>query len=321
MRIIRLTRVGRSLLPLVISSIALAQTNNGAIAGSVVDPTGAGVDGATVTATNTATGQVSTTKVIAGSYRFPSLLIGKYEVNVNAQGFNGSKQTGVDVQVSSTTAVNFTLQVGDVAQSLTVSSEGSSIQSESSDIGTTVDTRQVVELPLALGGVGAMRSPEAFVFLTPGATGPGTGNSNNGIFISKIGGGQNFGNEILLDGASILRTENGSSFDEAAPSVEAIQEFRVITSTLPAEYDRTTGGIESFTIKNGTNRFHGTVYDIFRNDALDANTWFNNARLAQCAPSDALCQSNNLRPKDKKNDYGVNLGGPGLDSQAIQRQG
>ena len=310
MRIIRLTRVGRSLLPLVISSIALAQTNNGAIAGSVVDPTGAGVDGATVTARNTATGQVSTTKVIAGSYRFPSLLIGKYEVNVTAQGFNGSKQTGVDVQVSSTTAVNFTLQVGDVAQSLTVSSEGSSIQSESSDIGTTVDTRQVVELPLALGGVGAMRSPEAFVFLTPGATGPGTGNSNNGIFISKIGGGQNFGNEILLDGASILRTENGSSFDEAAPSVEAIQEFRVITSTLPAEYDRTTGGIESFTIKNGTNRFHGTAYDIFRNDALDANTWFNNARLAQCAPSDALCQSNNLRPKDKKNDYGVNLGGP-----------
>ena len=169
-------------------------------------------------------------------------------MTASAPGFRNSKQTGIDVQVSSTTAVNMELTVGDVTQSVTVSAEGTSVQSESSDIGTIIDTHQVIELPLALGGVGAMRSPEAFVFLTPGATGPGTGNSNNGIFISKIGGGQNFGNEILLDGASILRTENGSSFDEAAPSVEAIQEFRVITSTIPTEYDRTTGGIESFTI-------------------------------------------------------------------------
>ncbi len=292
------------------SVFLFAQTNNGAISGNVLDPTGAAVDGATVTATDTATGRTLTTTAAAGSYRFPSLVIGKYDVTASAPGFSSSKQTGVNVLVSSTAAVNLTLTVGDVAQSLTVSAEGTSIQSESSDIGTTVDTHQVIELPLALGGVGAMRSPEAFVFLTPGATGPGTGNSNNGIFISKIGGGQNFGNEILLDGASILRTENGSSFDEAAPSVEAIQEFRVITSTLPAEYDRTTGGVESFTIKNGTNLFHGTAYDIFRNDDLDANTWFNNGRLARCAPGDALCQSNNGRPKDKKNDYGVNLGGP-----------
>ncbi len=292
------------------STLLLAQTNNGSIAGNVLDPTGAAVDGAKVTATNTATGQTLTTTAAGGSFRFPSLLIGKYEVTASAPGFRNSKQTGIDVQVSSTTAVNLELTVGDVTQSVTVSAEGTSVQSESSDIGTTVDTHQVIELPLALGGVGALRSPEAFVFLTPGATGPGTGNSNNGIFISKIGGGQNFGNEILLDGASILRTENGSSFDEAAPSVEAIQEFRVITSTLPTEYDRTTGGIESFTIKNGGNHYHGTVYDIFRNEALDANTWFNNARLAQCAPSDAKCQFTNQRAKDKQNDYGVNLGGP-----------
>ena len=312
----------RTLVSFTVAAVSLtAQTNNGIISGSVLDSTGAAVDGATVTATNTTTGRVISTTVSGGSYRFPSLLIGKYDVSASAPGFSISRQTGVDVQVSSTAAVNFALKVGDVTQSLTVSAEGSTIQSESSDVGTTVDDRQVVELPLALGGVGAMRSPEAFVFLTPGATGPGTGNSNNGIFISKIGGGQNFGNEILLDGASILRTENGSSFDEAAPSVEAIQEFRVITSTLPAEYDRTTGGIESFTIKNGGNRFHGTVYDIFRNDALNANTWFNNGRLARCAPGDARCRSLNLRPKDKKNDYGVNLGGPGLDPENLQRQG
>ena len=120
---------------------------------------------------------------------------------------------------------------------------------------------------------GAMRSPEAFVFLAPGTAGPGTANSNNGIFISKIGGGQNFGNDVLLDGSSILRTENGSSFDEAAPSVEAISEFKVLTSTIPAMYGRTTGGIETFTTKSGTNSFHGTAYDILQNEALNANSW------------------------------------------------
>ncbi len=148
-----------------------------------------------------------------------------------------------------------------------------------------------------MGGVGALRSPEAFVFLAPGTSGPGTAASNNGIFISKIGGGQNFGNEVLLDGTSILRSENGSSFDEAAPSVEAISEFKVLTSTIPAIYGRTTGGIETFTTKSGSNDFHGTAYDILQNEDLNANTWFNNANGAP-------------RPLDKKNDYGVNLGGP-----------
>ncbi len=124
---------------------------------------------------------------------------------------------------------------------MTVQANPTHIETESSDVGTVITSEQTVELPLALGGVGAMRSPEAFVFLAQGTSGPGTANSNNGIFISKIGGGQSFGSDVLLDGTSILRTENGSSFDEAAPSVEAISEFRVITSTFPAQYGRTTG--------------------------------------------------------------------------------
>ena len=143
--------------------------------------------------------------------------MGKYDVTATAPGFQTSKQTGVDVLVSNTTAVTFTLTVGAVTESVVVSAGATVVQSESSDVGTVIDSRQVVELPLALGGVGAMRSPEAFMFLAPGVTGPGTANSNNGIFISKTGAGQNFGNEVLLDGASTLRAENGSSFDEAGP--------------------------------------------------------------------------------------------------------
>jgi hypothetical protein len=223
--------------------------------------------------------------------------VGKYDLSATAPGFETVRQTGVDVLVANTTAANFTLPVGAVTESVVVSAQITRIQSESSDVGTVIDSKQVVELPLALGGVGAMRSPEAFMFLAPGVTGPGTANSNNGIFISKTGAGQNFGNEVLLDGASTLRAENGSSFDEAGPSVEALREFKILTTTFPAEYDNTTGGVESFTTKSGGNSYHGTAYDIVKNEDFNANSWFNNAfRTA--------------RPIDKKNDYGLNLGGP-----------
>jgi len=232
-----------------------------------------------------------------GNFRFPALQVGKYDVTATMPGFQTVTQTGVDVLVSSTTPVNFTLGLSSVSESVVVTAGGTAVQSESSDVGTVIDTRQVVELPLALGGVGALRSPEAFAFLAPGVTGPGTANSNNGIFISKIGGGQNFGNEILLDGASTLRAENGSSFDEAGPSVESIREFKILTSTFPAEYDHTTGGVLSFSTKGGSNAFHGTAYEILKNEAFNANSWFNNAR-------------GQARPIDKKHDYGLNLGGP-----------
>ena len=123
-------------------------------------------------------------------------------------------------------------------------------------------------------GQSHLRSPETFVFLTPGTAGPGTGDSGSGVFQAKLAGGQNFGNEVLLDGASTARTDSGSSFDQTAPSVEALQEFKVTTSTVPAEFGRTTGGVESFTTKSGTNQYHGSAYDLFRNEALNAKEWF-----------------------------------------------
>ncbi len=180
-------------------------------------------------------------------------------------------------------------------------------------MGGTVTDRQIIELPLALGGVGAMRSPESFVFLIPGTVGPGSGNSNNGIFISKIGGGQNFGNEVLLDGASQTRSENGSSFDEEALSVEAISEFKVTTSTPAAEFGHTSGGIENFVTKTGSNKLRGSVYGIFRNEALDANDWFNNGRKAYFDSVGNTADSfNNRRPADKQYDFGITAGGPAI---------
>ncbi len=285
--------------------LAPAQTNEGSIVGNVLDPSGATVPGATVTATNTGTGTVyRSVTTSSGSFNIGSVRLGTYNVTVGAPGFQTNEIQGVVVQIATQSTLNVTLQAGNVRETVTVNAEAPTIQSESSDIGTVVTTKQVLDLPLALGTtVQSMRSPEAFVFLTPGTVGPGTngsgsnGSSTGGPFESKISGGQNYGTEVLLDGASTYRSENGSSFDEAAPSVEALSEFRVETSTMPAEYGRTTGGIEIFSTKSGTNSFHGDAYDLFRNKDLDANTWFNNY---QGLP----------RPLDTQNDYGGVFSGP-----------
>lgn len=297
---------------LFLAHFATAQTNQGQIAGNVVDATGASIPGAQVVAKNEATGSnYNATSTSAGSYRFPSIELGRYTVTVNAPGFRPQVSTGVEVRVGTVSSLDVTLSAGGGNETVTVAADAPSIETQSSDVGGTVTTRQIVELPLALGGVGALRSPESFVFLIPGTAGPGTGNSNNGIFISKIGGGQNFGNEVLLDGASQTRSENGSSFDEEAPSVEAISEFKVTTSTPSAEFGRTTGGIENFVTKAGTNSYHGTIFDIFRNEDLDANPWFNNGFKAFYQGNPTLGNEASFnRGNDKQNDYGGNLGGP-----------
>jgi hypothetical protein len=292
------------------SSIALAQANQGSIAGTVTDQTGAVVVNAKLKAREKSTGSTyETASSSAGLYRFPNINIGTYDVTVSATGFKTYTLSGVVVQVATTAALDVKLNAGEVTETVMVSADAPTVQSESADIGSVVNPKQALELPLVLGSsVQAMRSPEAFVFLIPGTVGYGTASGNGGTFESKISGGQNYATEVLLDGASMYRSENGSSFDETAPSVEAISEFKVLTSTLPAEFGRTTGGIESFSTKGGTNAYHGVAYDIFRNDDLDANTWGNDNRIALNPTPEVRSQFRT--PADKQNDYGLTMGGP-----------
>jgi hypothetical protein len=291
------------------SAVLPAQSNRGHITGTVTDITGALVPDAQITARHTQTGVSTETKSTGeGNYRLPELPVGQYNVTVSAPGFKAGEYTGVVVSVNATSALDVVLTPGQVNETVSVVADAPSIQTESSDVGTTVTPRQVVELPLAVNGVGGMRSPEAFVFLTPGSMGPGTatdnginsdgGGQNGGAFQSKITGSQNFANEVLIDGASMFRSENGSSFDETAQSVESIEEFRVLTSTYPADFGRTGGGVTSFVTKSGTNEYHGLAYDIFRNRELNANRWFLNAR------------GTDERPLDNHNDFGGTIGGP-----------
>ncbi len=289
-----------------------AQTNQGQIAGNIVDSTGAAVSNAAIVAKSEESGSVyNATSSSAGSYRFPSIQLGRYTITVTAPGFKLTASTGVEVRVGTVSALDITLTAGGNTETVSVAANAPAIETESSEVGGTVNARQIIDLPLALGGVGAMRSPESFVFLIPGTAGPGTGNSVNGVFVSKIGGGQNFGAEVLLDGASQTRSENGSSFDEESPSVEAISEFKVTTSTPSAEFGRTTGGIENFVIKAGTNNYHGTAFGIFQNEFLNANDWFNNGRKAYyLSQGDTVDANNNRRPAGKQYDFGISAGGP-----------
>jgi len=297
-------------------SVSFGQSTRGELAGSITDASGALIPGARIVAVNSDTGSKSeTTSTSSGAYHFTELSIGRYSVTVTAPGFSVATSNGVQVTVNSTSSLNVILKAGAVTETVTVDASGSRIEAESSDIGGTISARQITDLPLAMqGGVGALRSPENFAFLVPGTTGPGAGGpqglNGNGVFFAKLGGGQSFGAEVLLDGASVTRSENGSSFDETSPSVESLQEFKVTTATPTAEFGRTTGGTESFVTKGGTNQFHGTVFDIFHNDALNSNGWFEHGLRSQCAPTDTSCLSLYKRGLDRKNDYGGSLGGP-----------
>ncbi|HLI76446.1 MAG TPA: TonB-dependent receptor [Acidobacteriaceae bacterium] len=292
-----------------------AQSSRGAMAGNVTDQTGAVISGAVVTVTNQATGGKSqTTSTSAGSYRFPDLPIGNYTVTATAPGFSTATNTGVLVQVNITTGLDVKLQPGAVTETVTVDASGLRLETESADIGGTVSNKQIEDLPLSLAsGVGGLRSPETFVFLLPGTTGPGSGtggNSGNGVFFSRLSGGQAYGNEVLLDGASIQRSENGSSFDETSPSIEALQEFKVTTSTPSAEFGRTTSGIESFSTKQGTNVFHGIAYALVKNRIFDANNWFNNGYKAMDCQTLSEVQCPYSKGQDSKYDFGGVFDGP-----------
>lgn len=169
---------------LVLSAIlAFGQSNHGNISGTVTDRSGALVANAQLLARETATGaEYRAVSTGSGSYAFTELLPGTYNLTTTVRGFKVTQSTGVVVQVNNTSALNIVLDAGAVDQTVTVSANAPTIESETSDIGTTISEKQAIDLPLSLGA-GSLRSPQSFVFLAPGTTGPGTaGQGANGTF-------------------------------------------------------------------------------------------------------------------------------------------
>jgi hypothetical protein len=270
-----------------LAALLPAQTTLGTITGRVSDPSSAAISGARVTATNTGTNVVyKTTTTEAGVYVLRQLAPGKYELTVEAPGFRKFVATEIELNVASTVTVNADMQVGQVEQTVEVSAEITGLQTSTSDLGTVISRQKLVDLPLFVGG--NIRNLEQFIFLAPGVT----GNTND----TQISGSPNRAKEVLIDGVASTGIESGGIIaGNGRPSVETIGEFKLIRANFNAEYGRTGGGVQIFTTKSGTNELHGSLFNFFRNDKLDARGFFQRTRQI-----------------NRQNEFGATLGGPVL---------
>jgi hypothetical protein len=273
-----------------------AQTTNGSIEGSVTDPSGGAVADASVTARNMDTGLTQTTTTTqAGIYSLPNLPPGRYSVTVEAPSLKRYAQEGVTVTTGTAISLNIPMQLGAVSESVTVTADATQLQTTTSEIGATVSSELVANLPLQVSGT--IRNPVQFIELVPGFVGgvandPGSNASDD----FKVNGGQEGGTDILVDGVSISLVSPNTQWNKGV-STDAVDEFRVLTSNFSAEYGQAGDGIVSLTIKSGTNELHGSGYDFLRNKSLDANSWANNLQGLK-------------RSVDTQNDFGATVGGP-----------
>jgi hypothetical protein len=273
------------------------QSDRGSIRGTVTDPNGAVVPNARVVATSVDTGETrEVTASEEGTYVLPELRAAIYQVSAEAQGFKKTTITDFKVAVQVVHTLNIELQVGASTTEVTVNGEAEALVAESPVRQTNITERQVKELPLGISSESGGRTPLSFIFLDSnvGTTDQsGTNNASN----FRVSGGQGSGTEILIDGASTRRTQNGTFFTEVAPGPNAYQEFTISTNSYSAEFGNSSGGIVNFTLKSGTNEFHGEGYDILQNEILNANSVYNKARGFE-------------RDRDNQNNFGFNIGGP-----------
>ena len=282
---------------------ASAQVRFGSVVGTVADPSGATVAGATVKLTNLGTNQNRTIQTSgSGAYAFPNLNAGTYRVEVEMAGFKHFTQDRVEVQVDLATRVDAIMQVGNVTESVVVTSEAPPLQTDSASLGTTITQQEVESIPLSGRNVNNMLTLVPGVVAQGGTYGNAVSNQAGGARTNAIGFGNyaiggGFGNQssFYIDGvASNAPAGNLNSF---IPSQDIVQEFRVVTNNVAAEYGSYAGGIINLTTKSGSNTFHGTAYEYLRNKVLNANDYFSNQAGLPRVP---LIQ----------NQFGGTLGGP-----------
>src|SRR5262252_6204733 len=268
------------------ATLSFAQLN-----GTIQDPNGRIVVGASITARNLATNQTyATVTNTSGYYVAPNLAPGQYEIITQASGFAKSVQTGITLTVGETATLDVTLKIAGVGESVTVTTQAPPIETSRSEISQVIDTAQIQELP-----TNGRRFVD-FALLTPGvATGrtslQSTFTEQETTRIS-FGGMRDLSNAVTVDGADYINEATGSQ--RATPSQEAVNEFRVVNNSFAAEYGRALGGIVNIVTKSGTNDIHGSVYEYFMNNKLDATT------LLTQPGFDTF----------RQNQFGATLGGP-----------
>ena len=277
---------------------ASAQAVSGTILGTVKDATGAVVPGATVTVSHTGTGfSRSLVTDTHGEYNAPSIPTGAYSVTAEITGFKKVSKTNVLVGVDQKVRIDVALEIGGMEEIIEIQAETPLLNTASSDLGATVVEEQIKSLPL---------NGRNFVVLT--RTVPGVTRGNPGSNIDGAGslawrasasfsanGQRTRDNNYMLDGV-----DNNETWLQTVvifPSVDALDEFKLQTSTYSAEFGRSLGGVVNLQIKSGTNEYHGSVFEFLRNDRFDANNWFNN-------------RANRSKPDFSQHQFGATLGGP-----------
>ncbi|MFN7997586.1 MAG: TonB-dependent receptor [Bryobacteraceae bacterium] len=275
-----------SILVLLVCLVAAAQ-DRGTFVGTVTDPSGAAVPEVKISITQTATNlKVDTVTNSVGQYRVPNLPVGTYRLAFEAAGFRTAVRDGITLNVTDVLKIDVTLEVGSASESVTVTAEAPLLQTETPEVGTLMNTKQVIDLPLGFSGG---RYAEDFAYkLTPGVGGDS--------WQSHINGAPSFSKEVVLDGGSATTYISGE-LAESSPSVEAVEEFKVQTSGMSAEYTRTSGGVFNFVLKSGQNQYHGSGMFEWHNESFDANSFANNFY-------------GNSRLRDRRQDWALSLGGP-----------
>lgn len=279
-------------------SVLSAQIGTATILGTVTDATGASILGAEIGVTHTETNRtLSTITNESGFFTVPGIPIGVYQVEARMEGFKAAFRAGINLRVADRQQVDFQLEIGDLVESVEVIGQAPLVENSNATVGKVLENQRVKSLPL--NG----RSALALVVLTPNvrfsSLGP-AGFSDRGVLVSafSVNGGPVGRNYIAIDGATNIN--NRGADNNVNPSVDAIEEFKVESGTMSAEYGFTLGGVVNMVTKSGSNEFHGTAYEFLRNDALDARNTFSPIK----APL-------------RYNQYGGSLGGPVLPNKTF----
>lgn len=272
------------------------------LSGTVTDPSGAVVPNSVVKLTSAQNGiQRSFTTDAGGRYSFNQLPPATYSLVIQANGFESYRQTGIVLDAGQSATQNVALVIGAATQQVVVNAQASQLNTDNANISADIDAKQVVELPLNLRNIYGLATLNSSVNNTSegqqllGGGSNGTDNADQDISFLNFAGGFFGTSAYLLDGAWDTDPEWGAV--DYVPSVDAVQEFKVQNNSFTAQYGWSTGNVVNVVTKSGTSSFHGDAYEFYRNDALDANLWFNN--------------HNNV-PKGNfdRNQFGVSAGGP-----------
>lgn len=290
---------------LLLSAVAAAQSDRGTITGTVTDPTGAVLANAMLEAKNAGTGATyRAASTNTGNYNLAQLPTGTYSLSATTPGFKTFVREKIELPVAQTVRIDVTLEVGSAAESVTVTDTAPLLHTESGELSHNIKTDRLNNLPiLGIGagraGAAGIRNPYAVVLLLPGSD----FRPDSSV---RLNGNPSNTQSLRIEGQdatnNLINTQS-----QTQPSVEAIQEFAIQTSNFAAEYGQAAGGFFNATMKSGTNQFHGSVYDYFVNEALNAGQAFTNA-----GQTNSLRAGQLVRNRARRQDWGFTVGGPVL---------